>query len=58
MNGYNKSLRNRRDTLDLRTMIEPKRAVRTGAFRPRVPGGSGDARVASREGIHHRYWHA
>ena len=55
MNGDNKSLRNRRDALGLRTMIEPKRAVRTGAFRPKVPAGSGDARVASRERIHHCY---
>ena len=37
INGYNKNLRNRRDTLDLRAMIERKRSVRKGAFRPRVP---------------------
>ena len=34
MNGYNKNLRNRRDTLGLRAMIEPKRSVGKGAFRP------------------------
>jgi hypothetical protein len=39
----------------LRAMIEQKRSVRKGAFRPRVPGGSGDARVASCEWIHHCY---
>jgi hypothetical protein len=43
MSGYNnlksEGLRNRRDTVDLRAMVEPKRSVRKGAFRLRVPGG-------------------
>jgi hypothetical protein len=57
MNRYNKNLRTRRDTLDLRAMIERNHSVREGAFRPRVPGwpmtkSIGDARIASRERMH------
>jgi hypothetical protein len=41
MCGYNnlerESLRNRRDTLGLRAMVEPTRSVRKGAFRPSFP---------------------
>jgi hypothetical protein len=43
MSGYNnlksEGLRNRRNTVDLRAMVEPKRSVRKGAFRPRIPSG-------------------
>ena len=43
MSGYNnlksEGLRNRRNTVDLRAMVEPKRSVRKGAFRLRVPSG-------------------
>ena len=57
MNGYNKNLRNRRDTLDVRAMIERKRSVRKRAFRPKVPGwpmtkSGGNARIASRARMH------
>ena len=39
MNGYNKNLRNWRDTLGLRAMIEPTRSVRKGPFGREFPGG-------------------